>query len=241
MARSQRLGRDMPQIVAHRGYTANYPENSLKAFEAAVEAGANAVETDLHLSRDGVVILSHVRAIATTSIMLYWSLTFHQDDDLKRCFGVDRKIKDCDWDFLKTLRTTRVPNEPLACLYDLLKCFRRPEWKSAWLMLDIKVFNSIATREKVLTFLDSDRWWPGKPYASSCWDIWESRSWTTFSMGRQSDSWLLDGILLALVRQTPLIVDIGQVCAALPQVFPRIFHHKYWLFREILLTIPLCS
>jgi phosphatidylglycerol phospholipase C len=50
----------LPQTIAHRGYKAAYPENTLRAFSAAVEIGAHAVETDIHLSRDKVVILSHV-------------------------------------------------------------------------------------------------------------------------------------------------------------------------------------
>lgn len=32
----------------------------MKAMQAAVEAGANALETDVHLTADGVVVLSHV-------------------------------------------------------------------------------------------------------------------------------------------------------------------------------------
>ena len=50
----------MPQAIAHRGYRAKFPENSLVAFEAAIGAGAHALETDLHLTRDKVVVLSHV-------------------------------------------------------------------------------------------------------------------------------------------------------------------------------------
>ena len=60
-ARFDEHGRKIPQVIAHRGYKAKYPENSIQAFEAAVEAGAQALETDLHLSKDGVVVLSHVR------------------------------------------------------------------------------------------------------------------------------------------------------------------------------------
>lgn len=51
----------VPQAIAHRGYKAKYPENSMIAFRAAVDIGAHALETDLHLSQDGVVVLSHVR------------------------------------------------------------------------------------------------------------------------------------------------------------------------------------
>lgn len=49
-----------PQCIAHRGYSAKYPENTIAAFQGAADAGADALETDLHLSRDGVVVLSHV-------------------------------------------------------------------------------------------------------------------------------------------------------------------------------------
>lgn len=50
-----------PQAIAHRGYKAQFPENTLAAFRGAVDVGAHAIETDLHLSKDGVVVLSHVR------------------------------------------------------------------------------------------------------------------------------------------------------------------------------------
>ena len=59
-ARKGKNGRRFPQAIAHRGYKANYPENTLAAFKGAVRAGAHAIETDIHLSRDDVVVLSHV-------------------------------------------------------------------------------------------------------------------------------------------------------------------------------------
>lgn len=59
-ARIDRHGRRMPQAIAHRGFKARYPENTMAAFRAAVEAGAHAIETDVHLTKDGIVVLSHV-------------------------------------------------------------------------------------------------------------------------------------------------------------------------------------
>jgi glycerophosphoryl diester phosphodiesterase len=50
-----------PQAIAHRGYKAKFPENTMGAMKGAVEVGAEGLETDLHLTRDGVVVLSHVR------------------------------------------------------------------------------------------------------------------------------------------------------------------------------------
>ena len=49
-----------PQTIAHRGYKAEHPENTMKSFEGAVEVGSHAIETDIHLSKDDVVLLSHV-------------------------------------------------------------------------------------------------------------------------------------------------------------------------------------
>ena len=50
----------MPQAIAHRGYKAKHPENTMGAFKGAVAVGTDAIETDIHLSRDGKVVLSHV-------------------------------------------------------------------------------------------------------------------------------------------------------------------------------------
>lgn len=48
-----------PLLYAHRGAGLEHPENSLEAFEAALAAGADVLEADVHLSRDGHVIVSH--------------------------------------------------------------------------------------------------------------------------------------------------------------------------------------
>jgi glycerophosphoryl diester phosphodiesterase len=60
LARTKKNGSKFPQTIAHRGYKAKHPENTLGAFMGAVKAGAHAIETDIHLSKDGVVVLSHV-------------------------------------------------------------------------------------------------------------------------------------------------------------------------------------
>jgi len=48
-----------PAIVAHRGASATHPENTLLAFDAAVAAGADLVEFDVRLTRDGVPVVMH--------------------------------------------------------------------------------------------------------------------------------------------------------------------------------------
>jgi glycerophosphoryl diester phosphodiesterase len=49
----------LPLVVAHRGASATFPENTLQAFDAAVAAGAQAVEFDVRLSADGVPVVVH--------------------------------------------------------------------------------------------------------------------------------------------------------------------------------------
>lgn len=48
-----------PRCVAHRGGAGLWPENTLAAFSNALEAGAEAIELDVHLSRDGHVVVHH--------------------------------------------------------------------------------------------------------------------------------------------------------------------------------------
>jgi glycerophosphoryl diester phosphodiesterase len=47
------------QLQGHRGARALKPENTLPSFEVAFDAGVRSVETDVHLTRDGVVVLYH--------------------------------------------------------------------------------------------------------------------------------------------------------------------------------------
>ncbi len=48
-----------PIVIAHRGYSAIAPENSLPAFERALAAGADFVELDYHHSKDGALVVLH--------------------------------------------------------------------------------------------------------------------------------------------------------------------------------------
>ena len=47
------------QIIAHRGLSAFFKENTLTAFKAAYAIGVNAFETDIQLSKDGALVLVH--------------------------------------------------------------------------------------------------------------------------------------------------------------------------------------
>jgi glycerophosphoryl diester phosphodiesterase len=46
-------------VIAHRGGSMENPENTLQAFQHAVKIGAHMIETDVRMSRDGVIIVAH--------------------------------------------------------------------------------------------------------------------------------------------------------------------------------------
>ncbi len=74
----------LPILVAHRGWPARYPENTLESLQAAVLAGVRFIEFDIQLSRDRVPVLCH-------------------DASLKRTTGLDRLVMDLDIQELITL------------------------------------------------------------------------------------------------------------------------------------------
>jgi glycerophosphoryl diester phosphodiesterase len=53
--------------IAHRGASHNAPENTLAAFYKGLEMGANGLETDLRMSKDGVIVLHHDELLNRTT------------------------------------------------------------------------------------------------------------------------------------------------------------------------------
>ena len=79
------------RLYAHRGASAERPENTLPAFERAVECGVDALEMDVQLTRDGQLIVAHDdTAQRTTGVPLAWS-----ELDL-----ADAQRLDAGWGFL---------------------------------------------------------------------------------------------------------------------------------------------
>jgi glycerophosphoryl diester phosphodiesterase len=56
-----------PLVVGHRGASGYAPENTLASFELALEQGADVVEMDVHLSRDGEVVVIHDEQLERTT------------------------------------------------------------------------------------------------------------------------------------------------------------------------------
>jgi glycerophosphoryl diester phosphodiesterase len=57
----------MSVIFAHRGASSEAPENTLPAFQRAIEQGCRAIELDVHLTRDGELIVCHDETIDRTT------------------------------------------------------------------------------------------------------------------------------------------------------------------------------
>ncbi|MFA6435176.1 MAG: glycerophosphodiester phosphodiesterase family protein [Elusimicrobiales bacterium] len=72
------------KIIAHRGASGYAPENTLSAFELALKMGSKAFEFDLHLTRDGKLVV-------------------HHDYDLKRTAGNPAKIAALNYAALKKI------------------------------------------------------------------------------------------------------------------------------------------
>ncbi len=58
---------DRPLVFGHRGASKVAPENTFAAFSAAAEAGADGIELDVHLSADGILVVSHNARVDKTT------------------------------------------------------------------------------------------------------------------------------------------------------------------------------
>jgi glycerophosphoryl diester phosphodiesterase len=72
-----------PRVFAHRGGSALAPENTMAAFEAGLAAGADGLELDVRLSRDGVVVVHHDKFLDRTT-NLTGAVSQHTADELAR-------------------------------------------------------------------------------------------------------------------------------------------------------------
>ena len=49
----------MTKNFAHRGFSGKYPENTMLAFRKAIELGVDGIELDVHLTKDGQLVIIH--------------------------------------------------------------------------------------------------------------------------------------------------------------------------------------
>lgn len=72
----------MSKIFAHRGFSGKYPENTMLAFQKAVELGVDGIELDVHLTKDNVLVIIH-------------------DEDIKRTCDGEGLVRDFTYEELK--------------------------------------------------------------------------------------------------------------------------------------------
>ncbi|GGO82363.1 hypothetical protein GCM10011348_23580 [Marinobacterium nitratireducens] len=112
------------RLVAHRGYAARYPENTLLAVKEALKAGAHYVEVDIQLTADRVAVVFH-------------------DSDLGRLCGRSESIHSFHSDRLDSLSCSypsrfgeRYRNEPLATLAALAELIA--DWPQVQFFIELK-------------------------------------------------------------------------------------------------------
>ena len=87
-------------VTAHRGDSLHYPENTLYAFQGAVDLGADCIELDVQQTRDGVLIVQHDPSMRRTTGLKknVWELDYADMQDL-----------DCGSWFGKEFSDARIP------------------------------------------------------------------------------------------------------------------------------------
>ncbi|CAO3664602.1 unnamed protein product [Umbelopsis ramanniana] len=124
---------ECPHVVGHRGFSAKYPENTLLSFDQAVKAGANGIESDIHMTKDGEMVMLH-------------------DPKLDRTTDGTGIIKEQNWfGYIENLRTKKEPHCAIPRMVDVLSYLKQKEnvESGLYLVLDIKNDNSPSVLEEL--------------------------------------------------------------------------------------------
>ncbi|RKQ33706.1 glycerophosphodiester phosphodiesterase family protein [Kocuria tytonis] len=121
--------RKHPAALAHRGFSPDGHENTMAAFRAAAELGFVWLETDVHTTKDGVVVAFH-------------------DPTLERVTGTAGNVNDLTWQQLRELRIGGAHGIPT--LEELLR-----ELPEACLNIDVKDEASVVALPEVLAREDA--------------------------------------------------------------------------------------
>lgn len=113
-----------PRLIAHRGYSQRYPENTLLALEAALDVGADYIEFDVQFTADQVPVVFH-------------------DSELARLTGSEGIIQETPFAALGQLRVSEVDRlgeacapQPIPSLTAVLALLQR--WPQATAFVEIK-------------------------------------------------------------------------------------------------------
>jgi glycerophosphoryl diester phosphodiesterase len=128
--------RTLPSVEAHRGASAECPENTLCAFRRAVELGAPSIELDIHVSRDGELVVMH-------------------DETVKRTTGSEGRIAELTLAELRRLecgahKHARFAGEPVPTLAEALALTRA---HGVCYNVEVKAFSSPQAPERLVSLL----------------------------------------------------------------------------------------
>jgi glycerophosphoryl diester phosphodiesterase len=126
-ANSQTATASKPMIVAHRGSSAQAPENTLPAFQLAWKQGADAIETDLQLTKDGHIVCFH-------------------DKDTKRVNGQQLAIADATLEELRQLDMGGI--QPQDC-GRALRAWSSDQYKGTRIPTIAEVFATVPAGKKI--------------------------------------------------------------------------------------------
>ncbi|KAJ6496743.1 PLC-like phosphodiesterase [Mycena vitilis] len=119
----------LPECWGHRGASFAFPENTLASFERAIADGVDGIESDVHVSKDGVVIMFH-------------------DPTLGRTTNFTGVIKECNWygsDGMEHARTKKEPTQSIPTFSETLSLLMKPENLHVRLNVDVKAMNHPVT------------------------------------------------------------------------------------------------
>ncbi|KAI9513305.1 PLC-like phosphodiesterase [Russula earlei] len=125
----------MLECWGHRGASAAFPENTLASFESAIRDGAEGIESDVHVSRDGVVVMFH-------------------DPSLERTTDSKGLIREREWYGPKGMmhvRTIKEPKQPIPTFKETLDLLMKPENQHVKFNIDVKVYNE---PEQIFSLMD---------------------------------------------------------------------------------------
>ena len=118
----------LPEPIAHRGYSARFPENTMAAFAAAVDLGYRCLETDVHVTDDDILVAFH-------------------DSVLDRVTDRQGRIEDMEWSELRKVLVGG--SEPIPRFSELLAT-----WPDMRFIIDPKEDSAVEPLYRALSQAD---------------------------------------------------------------------------------------
>lgn len=130
----------VPDVIAHRGFSSENPENTIISYENAVKAGTTALEGDIRLSKDNEIVMMHDLTLNRTSTGL-------------------GPVRENNWHGgIDQLTTKTEPHQPIPRFNDVLDLLIQPEASSIeglYMIVDIKYDNPIEILDVLSKLLDT--------------------------------------------------------------------------------------